>query len=741
MSKFILIISLLMVLFTEKIHAEKVELKIIDHLKTIEIKIQGKAYRAILDSGSNINAIHTDLVHELKDLRSAYLNDTLGGKTTRKGELEIAVGSRSYKGEFALYNTRVLDGCCDVILGRDFFQQNKVMVSNFDKVVSLNETPSWKDNIIKLKLDNGNEIVTSCYLNNVKKQCRIDLGSQNTIDVNGKSSSIFLSDSNLLSLEEVGQPGLSLLPVKFSFDGKNSFNIPAVLHTRDTGSLLYRSKVDINVGLFVLDKFDQYFNLAKNELHLKERSNEIIHPNPLLISLALINQKIVIKATAVAGCGSRLGLRSGHVLKKIDSSEVVSLSDAYALIDSIKKGSTIDVMDQDTLKIDSLKVTCKPKSYQREMYIQSPYGLRIVKRKRSQLEWNHLSKNSLVKARFWGIEANFSINDQFGIESDRLVLESVYPESKQVGSSVYFDGLKIIKNKISFDSSTVQLLALEKFKACSKLEKSFELLDMFENAILIKKKFKLCDKEMAYTIEYRFYNEELPKRNFSTSKFLYLKDQKSMVIPFWGKDIELDVYIDRGFNEEESSTIQKSVESFTAITKHKIRWHQWDRTEYDLWLKRGIHFLKLSSNESGYRYDSQKKFAFVANDFHPISGEMEKSVIAIRSSERLQYEDLIDKMIEPKRLKSSEEVQKSLDSFKKSKTTMLFQNVVLHELGHAFGLAHNFSFKTDSIMNYSNRIELNQYDIDAIRLNYHGQSISTEYELEERPLNFDSTAD
>ncbi len=91
-----------------------------------------------------------------------------------------------------------------------------------------------------------------------------------------------------------------------------------------------------------------------------------------------------------------------------------------------------------------------------------------------------------------------------------------------------------------------------------------------------------------------------------------------------------------------------------------------------------------------------------------------KQILLIRKLEFDSQENLIRALVHKEKLKKPSQTS-VLNQFlvKKLKATKL--NFLMHELGHALGLAHNFNSSENSIMNYSNQTELSEYDLDALR--------------------------
>lgn len=90
-------------------------------------------------------------------------------------------------------------------------------------------------------------------------------------------------------------------------------------------------------------------------------------------------------------------------------------------------------------------------------------------------------------------------------------------------------------------------------------------------------------------------------------------------------------------------------------------------------------------------------------------------VIVLRAKEVREHGVLMDKLIATQ-LKDAPSKAKALAAFKLQKSQEMGLNLLMHELGHALGLAHNFNEAEASIMDYSTRTKFSKYDEDALRL-------------------------
>jgi hypothetical protein len=115
--------SLLLILITilsNAVFAKKLDLNVVDHFKVLNIKVQGKEFRAILDSGSNINAIDPRFENLLTDTKVVEIGSSNKKNKSKVGKLSFQFDENEEKMDFASFSTNVNGSCCEMILGRDF---------------------------------------------------------------------------------------------------------------------------------------------------------------------------------------------------------------------------------------------------------------------------------------------------------------------------------------------------------------------------------------------------------------------------------------------------------------------------------------------------------------------------------------------------------------------------------------------------------------------------------------------
>lgn len=116
----------------------------------------------------------------------------------------------------------------------------------------------------------------------------------------------------------------------------------------------------------------------------------------------------------------------------------------------------------------------------------------------------------------------------------------------------------------------------------------------------------------------------------------------------------------------------------------------------------------------GAKGDGQIKFAevFLLKTLTP------KIAVVLRENELLDFEMTIDQLIEKSLTSKAPPTPDVLNKFrlyKKSKIQTMINQILCHEIGHTVGLGHNFNSQEVSIMDYSERSLLSDYDKDALR--------------------------
>ena len=96
--------------------------------------------------------------------------------------------------------------------------------------------------------------------------------------------------------------------------------------------------------------------------------------------------------------------------------------------------------------------------------------------------------------------------------------------------------------------------------------------------------------------------------------------------------------------------------------------------------------------------------------------------VVLRDKEILSYGRLLAAVSRSKLAttpsKDRPDLAAKLASFSDRKLNTIVLNIVMHELGHVLGLAHNFNSGENSIMDYSDHVTLADYDLDALRAVY-----------------------
>ena len=87
------------------------------------------------------------------------------------------------------------------------------------------------------------------------------------------------------------------------------------------------------------------------------------------------------------------------------------------------------------------------------------------------------------------------------------------------------------------------------------------------------------------------------------------------------------------------------------------------------------------------------------------------------------------------------ETVKKLAEFKLRKIQTMRDNIIIHELGHLLGLAHNFSEKEKSVMSYNGQTALSDYDKAALKFLYLKEKPSRSFEVRDRPAEGGSAID
>ncbi len=168
-------------------------IKAVGPLVITQLKIDGKDYKFLLDTGSNANFIEPSSGKNFRKIltrkpeKDTYVNTFAGKQKSEAYTIDLKLGDFLYKDmlSYAMSTNKFneeQDGinCCDGILGIDFLKKYPVEVNIKNKVITIHKEfklkGKWKRLPIIMK---GKNVITfECSLDNHKFSFRLDSGSE-----------------------------------------------------------------------------------------------------------------------------------------------------------------------------------------------------------------------------------------------------------------------------------------------------------------------------------------------------------------------------------------------------------------------------------------------------------------------------------------------------------------------------------------------------------------------------------
>lgn len=733
------VLCLLSLVFTWPVYSAVVDYKNVDYFKVIPIEIKGKTYQGIIDSGSNINVLSSelkDLVKDEKKISEKQVNTASGSKKAESFSLPTSVAGKKNKLIYILGNTRVSGECCDIILGKEWFDKHRIFIQSSTSKVYLDEAnpplpKEVKPLVLKTSKD-SKEIVVDCKVKGEPTECRLDFGSLQAFEINTALAKKIVDEDAGVSLESLLQNGLSVanLPVQL---GSIQFNgpVPMLYHSAQSASVLSSGFVGVNVGAPVLNSFDSYFHLAKDRIELYPKS---IPPKVAINKWWVLLKEsaedgVVVKSVLAGSCADNRGIKVNDRLLSINGVENPSATMAYHLFED-PEIKDYKVKIKRNGRESELSFSCSSLMPDRVVYPSSFYGLREAHDKGSALIKVPTKSYDYARMITTNIETDFSFSEAQGIDAFEFLFKNFKIPLKFIDNKIKVEGLSLKDKEWDYDeSSTMPSFSLG--QSCPKIKKELVIKSSSESHISWRRMFAGCGKTLVLDQNIYFYTKEA-MGSVAESSFGYLRDPETATPFRWKKKILLS--IDDSFSTEERDDLvwairlYQSKAPFLKLDFQRIPLLKSPPDNVDV---HGIYAYE--SEQTGHLYDRSQRFAVATVAGNPSSGEIVDADIVIRRVELNQFEQTLDALISAQEKKASPEIKAKLRAYRSQKLQQMRRNLFLHEIGHILGLSHNFSESEKSIMSYEMLTDLSSYDVAALDFLYTGKKPERSFEFQKSP--------
>ncbi|MGE3759876.1 MAG: matrixin family metalloprotease, partial [Pseudobdellovibrionaceae bacterium] len=722
-----------------------------DQFSVIEFNLAGQKLRAILDTGSNVNVMDPkwELLLRVSDKKQQVRTSDQRVQKYKKGTAALELEGKKTLMDFVLSSTQVSKKCCDVILGKPFFEQFAVLFDRTNSQVKIAPDLRSKKTLYEFAIPHDSkEILIDCALEKEKVKARLDMGSQQAIDITGAYAEKIRNRSfiDLVYLDTLLQPGFSLGKIDIHC-GKWALGkkIVSVLQPLSQ-SALGQGIVAFNIGAPILNTFDILFDLPNEKIKFLNLSSEPLMFNSWMVFVTsdVVNpNRVLVKSVLAGGLGDKMGLLPGDHIRSINEQEVRGTAETYRLIEDTRvKKYAVEIGRKDqSLSLNGTRISFFP---EKVSFPQTFYGSGIGtfgKKASSQLlKPDEVQSIRMVLRQVW---ADFSlVSFMDGLSVRTLLFKPFFAKQKMdKNGSLSFEGL-VLDKKGGISVAKDHTLPSLGISNCKNIRSTIETYAYADTVVDFKNKMTGCRSNLSLLGTFYFFKKEesldLKLADLNKNLFYLQRDQNSLAAYRWRAG-KVKLVLDSKAPEWVEEEVRFAAGEYNKILSPKFEL-EFERGELDLARIADPTVHGIYWSDQGQPFDGETRFAVTATIAKPDAGEVFDGDIILRSPEFFQFENTIDGFVVSKSAESPKKVEE-FNKWRAEKVGKMRRNVILHELGHLLGLAHNFSKKENSIMGYSDRQDLAEYDKAALRFLYYDETPKREFELVDIVATSNSTPD